>query len=142
MGQVSDLRFSGRWRVAGAPSAHAKVGKMRRVLHIAVSLIVVILLLGPFDCFAASAPRSHVADCCLKGRCVPTASSDACCKHSVPDREQFAPSGTAEHSSPLFVIATVHIPALDPCSAFYSVADPKRHPPGIELTDPSLPLLI
>jgi hypothetical protein len=117
-------------------------GKMRRALRIAVRLIVVILLLGPFDCLAGGGPRSHVADCCLKGRCVPTASSDACCKNSVPDRDQFAPSGTAEHSCPLIVIAAVYVPTLAPCSTFQGFADPKRHPPGIELTDPRLPLLI
>lgn len=115
---------------------------MRRALHIAACLIVVILLLGPFDCFAAGAPSSHVADCCLKGRCVPTTSSDACCKSSVPDWDQFAPSGTAEHSSPLIVIAAVYIPELAPCSIFQGFADPAKHPPGIELTDPGLPLLI
>jgi hypothetical protein len=64
---------------------------MRRAFHIAVSLMVLVLLLGPFDCFAAGAPNNRVADCWLKGHCAPTANADACCKNSVPDRNQFVP---------------------------------------------------
>jgi len=82
---------------------------MRRALHIAVSLVVAVLLVGPFDCFAAGAPRSHVADCCLKRKCAPTADSDACCKNSVPDRDQFVPTKTVEHPSPLIAIVAAYV---------------------------------
>lgn len=105
--------------------------------------MVVTLLLRPFDCFAAGAPPSQVADCCLKGKCAPTANSDACCKNSVPNRDQFVPSKAVGHSSPLIAIVAVHIPTLDSRPAFRAFSDPARHPPPrIELTAPSLPLLI
>src|SRR5678810_801882 len=114
---------------------------MRRGFHIAISLTVVVLLLRPFDCFAASAPSRQAADCCLKGKCIPTANSDECCKN-VSDDNQLAPSKGAEHSSPLLALPVVHIPT--PASpTFQTVGDTVRHPPpGIPLTSPSLPLLI
>jgi hypothetical protein len=117
---------------------------MRRSLHIAISLTVVILLLGPFDCLAAGAPRGQAANCCLKGKCAPTANSDACCKNTVPGRSQFVPSKAAEHSSPLIaLVAVLHAPTLVSCLAFQALGDPVRHPPPrIELTAPTLPLLI
>jgi hypothetical protein len=116
---------------------------MRRALHIAVSLMVLVLLLGPFDCFAAGAASSQVADCCLKAHCAPTANSDACCKNSVPDRNQFVPSKAAEHSTSLIAIAVVDIPTLAPCSTLGAFADPAIHPPPrVQSTDSSLPLLI
>jgi len=116
---------------------------MRRALQIAVSLMGVALLLGPFDCFAAGATRSRVADCCLKGHCAPSANSDACCKNSVPDRDQSVLSPAAEHSSPLIAIAAAYVPAPTPGSTFGSFAGPALHPPPrIELSTPSLPLLV
>ena len=117
--------------------------KMRRALHIAVSLMLAVLLFRPFECFAAAAPRSQVADCCWKGECAPTANSDACCKSSVPDRNQFLPSKAAPHSSPLIAIVEVYVSTLAPRLTLRAFADPSRHPPPrIELAAPSLPLLV
>jgi hypothetical protein len=119
------------------------LNRVRRFFHIAVGLMVLVLLLGPLDCFAAGAPLSRVADCCLKGRCVPTANSDTCCKNTVPDRDQFVPSKAAEHSSPLVAMIALPIPALDCSSTFLAFDDTARHPPPrIELSVPSLPLLV
>jgi hypothetical protein len=42
----------------------------------AISLIAVLLLVKPFDCFAVAAPIQRAADCCLKGKYAPTANSD------------------------------------------------------------------
>jgi hypothetical protein len=114
---------------------------MRRGLHIAVSLMVVVLLLRPFDCFAASAPSRKAADCCLKGKCIPTADSDECCKNTVPDNNQLAPSKAAEHSSMLIALTVVQIPILF-SPTFLNAGDAVRHPPPVRLTVPSLPLLI
>jgi hypothetical protein len=115
---------------------------MRRGLHIAISLMVAILFLRPLECIATGAPRSDM-DCCLKGKCAPTANSDACCKNSVPDRDRFVPSKAAQHSSPLIASVAVYVPAPAPGYMFRAFADPVRHPPPrIELTAPSLPLLI
>jgi len=91
--------------------------------------MVALLFLRPFECIATGAPPSDTADCCLKGKCAPTASSDACCKNSVPDRDRFVPSKAAEHSSPLISIVAVCVPALAPGYTFRAFADPARHPP-------------
>ncbi len=116
---------------------------MRRGLHIAISLVVVVLLLRPFDCFAAGVPNRQAADCCLKGKCVPTANSDECCKNTVPDDNQLAPSKPAEHSSPLVAFTVVHIPILVAPTFLGIGSDLVRHPPpGTRPTSPSLPLLI
>lgn len=115
---------------------------MRRGIHIAISLIAVILLVRPFDCFAFGNPSRRAADCCLKDKCVPTANSDECCKNTVPDNNQLAPSKAATHSSPLVALIGVHIPTLVP-PTFLALGDPVPHPPpDISVTSPSLPLLI
>jgi len=115
---------------------------MRRGIHITISLMAVILLIRPFDCFAVGTPSREAADCCLKGKCVPTANSDECCKNPLPDNDQIAPSKVVGHSSPLIALTAVHIPTLI-SPTFLAVGDPVSHPPpGIPLTSPSLPLLI
>jgi hypothetical protein len=115
---------------------------MRRSFHIAISLMVAILLIRPFDCFAAGTQNHQPTDCCLKGKCVPTANSDECCKNTVPDNDQLAPSKAAEHLSPLIALTVVHIPILV-SPTFLAVGDPVSHPPpGIPSTSPNLPLLI
>jgi hypothetical protein len=103
--------------------------------------MAVVLLLRPLDCFAGGAPRQQAMECCLKGKCAPTASSDECCKNPVPDDNQLARLKAADHSSPLIVI-TVRIPALI-SPIFQPLADPVRHPPpDFESTASGLPLLI
>ena len=103
--------------------------------------MVAVLLVRPFDCFAATAPSRQAADCCLKGKCVPTANSDGCCKNIVPDDNQLAPSKAAVHSSPLIALTVVHIPNM--VSPFLAAGDPVSHPPpGVRFTSHSLPLLI
>ena len=115
---------------------------MRRGFHIAISLMAVVLLVRPFDCFAATAPSRQAADCCLKGKCVPTANSDGCCKNIVPDDNQLAPSKAAVHSYPLIALTVVHIPNMV-SPAFLAAGDPVSHPPpGVRFTSHSLPLLI
>jgi hypothetical protein len=105
--------------------------------------MAVILLIRPFDCFAASTPSRQAADCCLKGRCVPRAKSDECCKNTVPDNNQLAPSKAAEHSSTLIALTSVHIPILVSPTFLAFGSDLVRHPPsGLPLTSPGLPLLI
>ena len=115
---------------------------MRRGFHIAISLMAVILLIKPLDCFALGNPNPLAADCCLKGKCVPTANSDECCKNPIPDNDQIAPSKVAGHSSPLIALTAVHIPTIVyPISR--AVSDPVSHPPpSIPITSSSLPLLI
>jgi hypothetical protein len=103
----------------------------------------VILLIRPFDCFAAGAPSRQMADCCLKGNCVPTAKSDECCKISLPDSNQFVISKAAAQSSPLIAVDVTGMPSLLVAPAFEGIADPLRHPPPrVSLASDSLPLLI
>ena len=116
---------------------------MWRGIHIAISLMAVVLLLRPLDCFAAGTPSRQANDCCLKGKCVPTATSDECCKNTVPDNNQLAPSKAGEHSSPLIALTVVHIPVRVSPTFLAVASDLVRHPPpSIPLTSPSLPLLI
>ena len=115
---------------------------MRRGLHIAISLIAVVLLVRPFDCFASSEKTREAADCCLKGTCHPSANSDGCCKNTVPDGNQLATAKAGDHTPALVaVIATDSASLISPLR-FQDLANPVRHPPRIGLTAPSLPLLI
>ena len=115
---------------------------MRRGIHIVMSLIAVILLVRPFDCFALGAPVK-AADCCLKGKCTPTANSDECCKSTVPGANQLLTSKTVDHSPPLVAFTAARIPNLTSPWLFDGLVDTVRHPPPrIGLTAPSLPLLI
>lgn len=116
---------------------------MHRPLHIVVSVLAVLLLLKPFDCFAAGTPNREAAKCCLKGKCAPTAKSDACCKTSVPDGHQFVRSKAPDHAAPLAVAAGVNVPAVLPHLTFPGSVEPVKHPPPVlNLPARNLPLLI
>jgi hypothetical protein len=116
---------------------------MRRGLHIAISLMAVALLIRPYDCFAWSAPNSQTADCCLKGKCVPTVNSNDCCKNVVPGPNQLALAKVADHSSSVTTFAVVRTPALAAAAPFHALVEVPRHPPPrVGFSVPSLPLLI
>ena len=109
----------------------------------AISLMAVLLLVRPFDCFATGAWSQKAADCCLKGKCAPTAKSDDCCKNTVPDGNQLVTSKAANHSHPLVSFTAAYIPIPISPWMFDGLVDTVRHPPPrIGLTAPSLPLLI
>src|SRR5579871_2524718 len=116
---------------------------MRRSIQIAISLLAIILLGRPFDCFAAGEPSQKAADCCLKGKCHPTAISDDCCKSTIPDSGQIVASRAPDHSSPLPAFTVAHIPTLISPLTFEGLTDPVRHPPPrIGIAADNLPLLI
>src|SRR5437899_12867815 len=102
---------------------------MRRGIQFAISLLAVLLLLRPFDCFAAGALSQKAADCCVKGKCAPTADSDECCKSAAPDAGQLATSKAPDHSSPLIVFTPAHNPTLISPFSFECLTAPGRHPP-------------
>jgi hypothetical protein len=54
-----------------------------------VVLMGAVLLIAPFDCFASTGFTRAAADCCAKGKCLPTQGSDDCCKHAVPGGNDF-----------------------------------------------------
>jgi hypothetical protein len=116
---------------------------MHRGIKVLIALAVVVLLARPFDCFAAGESSQKVADCCLKGKCVPTANSDECCKNTVPGAGQLVAPKAVDHSSPLIAFTTAGIPIPISHLTFNGPVDPVTHPPPrIGLTVPSLPLLI
>jgi|SRR5579862_6228729 len=116
---------------------------MKRSIHIFVSLVAVVLLARPFDCFASAKPNQEAMDCCLKGKCAPTAQSDNCCKNTAPDGGQLVLSKVASHSVPLIALPVAPAPVGIPESYAGGSIDLLRHPPPpTGLTAHNLPLLI
>lgn len=116
---------------------------MRHGIHIAVTLMAVILVIRPFDCFAARTPSRQAADCCLKGKCVPTANSDECCKNTVPDGGQCViTKATDPVPVPAAWIVTDRTSLIAPMTIQDLVGQVVHLSPRICLTAPSLPLLI
>src|SRR6476620_4493776 len=116
---------------------------MFRCFHIAISLVAVVLLTMPFDCFAWGTPSREAADCCLKGQCLPVAHSDECCKNASPEANQLASAKAVDHSSSSIALVLVHIPSLAPVLPLHVLGDALKHPPPrIGFIPPTLPLLI
>jgi len=115
---------------------------MRRGVQIIVSLLAIVVLVHPFDCFANARTREAM-ECCLKGKCAPTAKADDCCKNTVPSVNHFLGSKAAGHSAPVLAVApsSVFIPV--PAASVQGTVDLLRHPPpGSGLNARNLPLLI
>jgi len=116
---------------------------MKRGVHIFVSLVAVVLLARPFDCFATAQPSREAMDCCLKGKCGPSAKSDECCQNSSPDKGQFTIAKTGQHFGPQPVLAPASTLATVPDSSSDGSIDLMRHPPPMRgFIARSLPLLI
>ena len=117
--------------------------RMRRKVQIVVSVIAMVLLIRPLDCLAFGVSPGETAKCCLKGKCVPTAKADACCRASVPDSSQSVPGASAAYSSPLIDLIGVLLANLVPLS-LHSVLhfDTVRHPPPLNFAAYTPPLLI
>jgi hypothetical protein len=115
---------------------------MRRGIHIAISLIAVLLLLKPFDCFGTGKFTQEAADCCKKGKCNPS-NGDDCCKGTLPGGKELVASATAHHAQfTLDVATTVALDRFEPVAAMHAIATiaaPLGSPPTSRL---NLPLLI
>src|SRR5438045_8542644 len=87
---------------------------MRRGIHIAISLVAVLLLLKPFDCFSGKfGPKA--AACCKRGKCAPSRESDDCCKGTLPGGKQLVAERTLGHVSESLVFATTAVtPEVEP----------------------------
>lgn len=117
---------------------------MRRAIQIAVTIVSVLLLLTPYDCLAAiNTPKA--ADCCAKGKCLPTRDADECCKNTVPSGSQLL-AAKPDHTSvpvPHFCAVAVHaaLPSFLAISRPHTVAAfaSPGSPPGLRR---NLPLLI
>jgi hypothetical protein len=117
---------------------------MRRVVHIALTLVLVLLLVRPFDCFAGMLTRK-AADCCAKGKCLPKGDADDCCKNSTPDGNQLLASKSHHLSAPIPDFTVLAVSAMLPelhlfvAGHVYRSSSPPGSPPGIRQ---NLPLLI
>jgi predicted NAD/FAD-dependent oxidoreductase len=116
---------------------------MRRGVHIAISLMAVLLLMRPFDCFSSGQLTQKAADCCKKGKCIPSSSSDDCCKGTLPGGQQLVISKAPDYSIATVDLITtdvlVPLTAAFATAAFTHVPVPLGSPPPSRL---NLPLLI
>src|SRR5258706_14217290 len=97
---------------------------MRRGLQITVSLLAVLLLLRPFDCFSCRPFTRKAAECCRKGKCAPSSNEDDCCKGALPGGKQLAASETRQHSTPTPDLITTAAPAsVAPAFATFAFPD-------------------
>ena len=116
---------------------------MRRGIQIVVSIVAVLILLRPFDCFATGPRTREAMNCCLKGKCAPSKNADGCCKNTVPDANQFIGSKAAGHWAPVVALAPASASQLVPTFLFEASVDLPRHPPPRgSLSARNLPLLI
>jgi hypothetical protein len=114
---------------------------MRRALHIAISVLAVILIIRPLDCFANAPLSRAAADCCKKGKCAPSANADDCCKVTVPGGNELVPSKAANVPTPDLILpeAFGSMPEVFAAHVSVNVLAPPGSPPILNL---SLPLLI
>src|ERR1043166_6790472 len=114
--------------------------RMRRAVHIAISLVAVFLLLKPFDCLTGAKVTKEAADCCKRGKCTPSTGDD-CCKGTLPAGKLVA-SKAQDNQVPIALPMSGPVLVVEPVSpppAFDWVHPPPASPPGSRLT---LPLLI
>jgi hypothetical protein len=118
-------------------------GRMRRGIHISVSVIAVLLLLKSFDCFGSGQFTQKAADCCKKGKCVPSSNADDCCKSTLPGGKQIEACKGSQHSKPMLDLLTTNAPdPIDSSFAPTALTDfyaPTGSPPSSHF---NLPLLI
>jgi hypothetical protein len=116
---------------------------MRRGTHILVSLMAVLLLMKPFDCFSSGQFTQKAADCCKKGKCVPSSNADDCCKGTLPGGKQLVTPKAPHQSTPTLELVTTAAPGpIAPAFATAAITDvevPPGSPPSSRL---NLPLLI
>jgi hypothetical protein len=116
---------------------------MRRGIHISVSVIAILLLLKPFDCFSSGPFTQKAADCCKKGKCAPSRNSDDCCKGTLPGGKQLMASKAPHNSSlTLDFVATVAASPIAPTLAIVPFSDVLAPPGSPPVSRRNLPLLI
>jgi hypothetical protein len=115
---------------------------MRRCIHIAITVLAIVGILRPFDCLAGTFTRKAAA-CCAKGKCLPSANADECCKNTVPGGNQQTAPKEPEHSTPLAALITATIPTVIALSSVAVSFDDAHAPPGSPPDSRlNLPLLI
>jgi hypothetical protein len=115
---------------------------MRRSVQLVVSLLAVLLLALPSDCFASRPADQKAAECCKKGKCNPS-NSDDCCKATVPGDHQLVASKAIHHPLPALAVVPTYLPMAAPqpfvVARFVEIHQPPGSPPNLRL---NLPLLI
>jgi hypothetical protein len=115
---------------------------MRRSVQISVALLAVLVLIGPFDCFAGGFTRKAAA-CCVKGKCLPTSNADECCKGTTPLSKQFSAPKSSDQSAPVQAIMATAMPGpIAPAFVAFRIDEahaPSSSPLSSRL---NLPLLI
>jgi hypothetical protein len=115
---------------------------MRRGVQIAVSVLVVLLLLKPFDCFSSRKFTKEAAECCKKGKCHPSTGDD-CCKGTLPGGNDMVTGAKAQpHELPVALPVSMSALSMEPVvqlATFMETSDPPGSPPSSRL---NLPLLI
>src|SRR5690349_1842015 len=115
---------------------------MRRGLQIVLSLLAIALLVHPFDCFAGARSREAM-DCCMKGKCVPSAKTDSCCQNTVPASNHFVGARTDDYQTVVFAVALAPVSLPLPAFSIQRSDEMLRHPPPVPaLNGRNLPLLI
>ena len=116
---------------------------MRRSVQIALTLLTVLLLVKPFDCFGSGQFTAKAADCCKKGKCAPSSNADDCCKGTLPGGKQLVLSKAPHHSAValdlIAIVAPVIIAPVRVGTTSIEKWEPPGSPPGSRV---SLPLLV
>src|SRR5258706_12628639 len=81
---------------------------VRRSVHMSIALLAVLVLIRPLDCFAGGFTRKAAA-CCVKGKCLPSANADDCCKGSVPAGSQLSAPQAPDNWAPVPALILVHV---------------------------------
>src|SRR3954447_4423467 len=116
---------------------------MQRSIHIRAALLCVLLLIKPFDCFSGGQFTQKAANCCKKGKCVPSANADDCCKGTLPGGKQLVASKAPHDPAPtLDVIPTIAHDSIAPTFATLAFADVETPPGSPPISRLALPLLI
>lgn len=132
-------RFAGSWPVRGLLSLKLR---MQRGIHIAVTLIAVVAVIAPLDCFTNGVRTREAAVCCLKGNCHPRANADDCCKNTLPETSRLMPPTATNQHFPL-VLMVVDTSTLGLAPVFHRLTNEFRHPPTTpSLATVNLPLLV
>jgi len=114
-----------------------------RGVHISVSLIAVLLLLQPFDCFSGKKFTQKAADCCKKGKCFPSSNADDCCKGTLPGGNNLTASKNSVHVAPAVDLTSPSTFDLLPPTLSVAILAEVHAPPGSPpITRVTLPLLI
>ncbi len=117
-------------RLFGMARSLVSSNQMRRGLHITIAVLAVVTLLRPFDCFGATFSKK-AAECCHKGKCLPTKDADECCKATVPSGNDLTAPNTPDHSIQFPAVLTTEASVVLTTPAFASLLDEAHAPPGL-----------